>query len=79
LNINNAKYKNDKNPIDSECSCSTCQNYSRAYIHHLFDAKELLGYKLATIHNLHFFLDLMSQMRKAIKNNKFLELKNTWG
>ncbi|OGH76825.1 MAG: tRNA guanosine(34) transglycosylase Tgt [Candidatus Magasanikbacteria bacterium RIFOXYC2_FULL_40_16] len=78
LNINNAQYRNDKNPIDSDCKCSTCQNYSRAYIHHLFDAKELLGYKLATVHNLYFFLDLMRQIREAIKEDRFLELKKEW-
>ncbi|OGH58581.1 MAG: tRNA guanosine(34) transglycosylase Tgt [Candidatus Magasanikbacteria bacterium RIFCSPHIGHO2_01_FULL_33_34] len=78
LNINNTQYKTDKNPIDADCICSTCQNYSRAYIHHLFDTKELLGYKLATIHNLHFFINLMTDIRKSITENKFLELKKQW-
>lgn len=78
ININNAKYRDDKLPIDPECSCSTCKNYTRAYLNHLFKAEELLAYRLATIHNLHFFLNLMKQMREAIKENKFLELKKQW-
>lgn len=78
ININNAQFRNDKKPIDPGCLCSTCQSYSRAYIHHLFDTKELLAYKLATIHNLHFFLNLMKQIRAAIRDNKFLELKEEW-
>ncbi len=78
ININNAQYRDDKKPIDSGCKCSTCQNYSRAYIHHLFDAKELLAYRLATIHNLYFFLNLMHEIREAIKENRFLELKKEW-
>lgn len=78
ININNAKYRDDKLPIDPECTCSTCANYTRAYLNHLFKAEELLAYRLATIHNLHFFLDLMKQMREAIKENKFLELKKEW-
>ncbi|MDP2684569.1 MAG: tRNA guanosine(34) transglycosylase Tgt [bacterium] len=78
LNINNAQYRTDKKPIDSHCKCSTCKNYSRAYIHHLFDTKELLGYKLATVHNLQFFLDLMHEIREAIKDDRFLELKKEY-
>ena len=78
ININNSKYRTDQSPIDSTCSCSTCANYSRAYLHHLFKAEELLAYRLATIHNLHFFLNLMRKIRQAIKNNKFLELKKQW-
>lgn len=76
--ITNAKFTEDKSPIDLECSCTTCQNYSRAYLHHLFAANELLAYRLATIHNLHFFLKLMSDMREAIKEGRFLELKKEW-
>ena len=78
VNINNAQFRTDKKPIDPECICSTCVSYSRAYIHHLFDARELLAYKLATIHNLHFFLNLMKQIRDAIKEDRFLELKSEW-
>ena len=78
ININNAKYRDDKSPIDPLSTCSTCKNYTRAYLHHLFKAEELLAYRLATIHNLHFFLNLMREIRQAIKDNKFLELKKEW-
>lgn len=78
ININNAQFRADKKPIDPECVCPTCLNYSRAYIRHLFDARELLAYKLATTHNLHFFLNLMKQIRNAIKEGGFLELKEEW-
>lgn len=78
LNILNAKFKTDKSPIDLLCTCSTCQNYSRAYLNHLFKAEELLAYRLATIHNLHFFLNLMREIRQAIKEDRFLELKREW-
>jgi tRNA-guanine transglycosylase len=78
ININNAKYKKDKGPIDKECSCPTCKSYSRAYLHHLFSTSELLAYRLATIHNLHFFINLMSEIRRAIKENRFTELKKEW-
>lgn len=62
LNITNSKFKKDFRPIDENCGCYTCQNYSRAYLSHLFKLKELLGYRLATIHNLHFY---MKVVRKA--------------
>ena len=78
ININNAQFRTDPSPIDPACSCYTCETYSRAYIHHLFRAEELLAYRLATLHNLHFFLDLMREMRVAIKDDNFLELKKTW-
>ncbi len=78
LNITNAEFRNDKNPIDKKCTCSTCKNYSRAYLHHLFNTQEITGMRLATIHNVHFFLDLTKQMREAIKQDKFLELKKKW-
>ena len=78
LNILNAKFKNDSTPIDSKCTCSTCTNYTRAYLHHLFKTEELLAYRLSTIHNLHFLTDLMKQMRKAIKEDRFMELKKEW-
>ncbi|MEK7623142.1 MAG: tRNA guanosine(34) transglycosylase Tgt [Patescibacteria group bacterium] len=78
INITNATFKEDKNPIDPTCTCSTCQNYSRAYLHHLFDANELSAYRLATIHNLHFFLSLMRDIRSAIRENRLLELKKEW-
>lgn len=78
ISIENAEYREDTGPIDPECTCPTCTTYSRAYIHHLFRTKELLAFRLATIHNLHFLLRLMEQMREAIAQNRFLELKKEW-
>lgn len=70
IHITNAKYKNDFKPLDSNCSCYACQNFSRAYIRHLFMAKEQLGKTLATIHNLAFYLDLMKDIRSMITDSK---------
>ena len=78
ISITNARFRDDKLPIDPQCSCSTCKTYSRGYIHHLFAAQELLAYKLATIHNLHFLLELMREIRESIKQDRFLELKKEW-
>lgn len=75
MNIPNAKFRFDKGPIDEECSCYTCQNYSRSYLRHLYKSRELLSYRLNTIHNLHYYLDLMGQMRDAIREGRFLEFK----
>jgi len=75
VNINNAKFKTDTDPLDPECSCYTCKNYSRAYLHHLYRSRELLSYRLNTIHNLHYYLDLMQTMRTAILNDSFAEFK----
>ena len=75
FNVSNGSYKRDFNPIDSECKCYTCANYSRAYINHLFRAKEILGSTLATIHNLHFIVNLVDRMRISINNGDFSEFK----
>jgi len=66
INIMNAKYRTDKNPIEKGCQCYTCQNYSCAYLRHLFWAKEMLAGRLATIHNLYFMMELMKKIRKNI-------------
>jgi queuine tRNA-ribosyltransferase len=66
LNIRNACHKNDPNPLDQKCACPTCTNYSRAYLHHLAIAKEILGAMLLTWHNLQYYQDLMRSLRKAI-------------
>lgn len=71
LSIKNAPYKNDFRPLDDECKCYTCQYFSRAYIRHLFQSKEILGLQLATIHNLHFYQWLMKQVRLAILQGKY--------
>lgn len=75
LVIRNAKYRLDDKPLDPHCDCYTCQNYSRSYIRHLFNVKEILGPRLATIHNLHFLLKMMERIREAIRNDEFLALR----
>jgi queuine tRNA-ribosyltransferase len=75
ISITNAKYKNDLNPIEDNCNCYTCKNYSKAYLSHLFRAKEMLGATLATIHNIYFLNDLMEKIRDSILNEKFDEFK----
>ncbi len=75
INISNARFRLDENPVDGECSCYTCQNYSRAYLRHLYKSRELLSYRLNTIHNLHFYLDLIERMREAINQDSFMQFK----
>ncbi|NBO03495.1 MAG: tRNA guanosine(34) transglycosylase Tgt [Betaproteobacteria bacterium] len=71
LRLRNARYKDDEKPIDPGCSCYCCRDFSRAYLHHLQRVDEMLGAQLATIHNLHFYLDIMRQMREAIEEGRF--------
>ncbi len=71
LNIKNARYVEDEKPVDVHCNCYTCTNYSRAYLRHLFMAKEILAYRLNSIHNISYYCRLMSSMRSAIKDNNF--------
>ncbi|MBN2094351.1 MAG: tRNA guanosine(34) transglycosylase Tgt [Candidatus Zambryskibacteria bacterium] len=75
INILNAKFRNQMSPIETGCGCYTCQNYTVSYLAHLFRAKEMLAATLATIHNLYFLNNLMSQIREAILNDKFSEFK----
>ncbi|MEJ2414013.1 MAG: tRNA guanosine(34) transglycosylase Tgt, partial [Sulfurimonas sp.] len=75
LNIKGAKYKEDEAPIDPECECITCKTYSRAYINHLFRSREIAYFRLATIHNLHYYLNLMREVRQAILEDRFAEFK----
>ncbi|MEY8304654.1 tRNA guanosine(34) transglycosylase Tgt [Anaerosalibacter bizertensis] len=75
LVIRNAKYAKDFGPLDPECDCYTCRNYSRAYIRHLFNVNEILGSRLATIHNLYFLIKLMENIREAIKDDRLLEYR----
>lgn len=79
IDITNARYANDKLPVDPLLENNPLNNYSRAYLHHLFKSNELLAYKLATKHNLFYLLDLMKQMRASIKEDRFLQFKNEWG
>jgi len=73
LNIKNSAFIKDFSPISKNCTCSTCKNYSRAYLHHLFVAQEITGLRLATIHNVHFMLELMRQARQAILEDRYSE------
>lgn len=75
ISIRNNPYKSDHEPIDPTCDCYSCQNFSRAYLRHLFNAKEILALQLATIHNLRFYLNLISEAREMILLDKFLEWK----
>ena len=69
--IKQAQYRRDERPIDSDCGCTVCKRYSRAYLHHLFNVKEMLGARLNTIHNLWYFADLMQQVRSSIERGTF--------
>jgi queuine tRNA-ribosyltransferase len=71
LNIKNSSYAEDERPIEPGCGCYTCQRFSRAYLRHLFLARELLVYRLLTLHNLHYYLHLMAAMREAIDRGSF--------
>jgi queuine tRNA-ribosyltransferase len=71
VNIRNSAWHADVNPLDPNCSCYTCKNYSRSYLRHLDRCNEILGSRLNTIHNLHFYLDLMRTIRKAIAEGRF--------
>jgi len=75
LKIKNARYKDDPAPLDETCSCYCCKNFSRAYLHHLHRSKEILGARLNTIHNLHYYLNLMQEIRDAIDADRFNEFR----
>jgi queuine tRNA-ribosyltransferase len=75
LSIKNSQFKEDESPVDDECDCYTCKNFSRAYLRHLFVAKEILALQLASIHNLRFYLNLMAEARKMILEDRFTEWK----
>jgi len=70
LTIKNARYADDERPLDEECQCYTCSRFSRAYLRHLFMAREILAYRLNTIHNLYYYTHLMSEMREAIREDR---------
>jgi len=75
INIKSKRYELDTTPIDSECNCMVCQNYSRAYLRHLLRSKELTYFRLASIHNLYYYLDLMAKMRESILKGEFEKFK----
>ena len=76
INLFNAKFEDDANPIEEGCQCPTCRNYSRAYVRHLLKAKEMLGMRLCVLHNLYFYNHLMEEIRDAIENHRYEEFKN---
>jgi len=72
LQIKNRRHATDEQPIEDDCQCYTCTRFSRAYLRHLFMARELLAYRLNTLHNLYYYLNLMAEMRSAIDRGDFL-------
>ncbi len=78
LNIKNEKYKTDDRPIDPDCDCPVCRSFSRAYLRHLFAAGEMLGMRLAVMHNLYFYNDLMAKIRQALDEGRFTEFHRTY-
>jgi queuine tRNA-ribosyltransferase len=78
LNILNAALREDAGPLDAQCPCATCAHFSRAYIHHLFRSRELLGIRLISLHNVAFLLDLMRQIRASIVDGSFAALRDEW-
>lgn len=75
IQMKNARFKDDPEPLDAECHCYTCRNFSRAYLRHLFTAKELLAYELASVHNLSFYLALVREARQNILAGTYKEWK----
>jgi len=78
VSIKRTEYKSDSSPLDNNCDCYTCRNYSRGYLRHIFLAKEILSMRLNTIHNLHFYFNFFRNMRKSIMGNKFREFQIQW-
>ena len=78
VKIRNAKYKKDTGPLDPNCACSTCSNYSRSYLHHLQKTNEILGSRLNTLHNLFYYQELMQSMRSAIQTNTFSTFRKSF-
>ena len=78
LNIKNARHQDDPRPLDENCTCPTCQNYSRAYLHHVFRAQEIISSMLLTWHNLHYYQELMGEMRAAIAVQDFAGFETTF-
>ena len=76
IKIRNAKHKKDTRPLDPNCKCSTCCNYSRSYLHHLQKTNEILGARLNTMHNLFYYQHLMKLIRISIENNTFTEFRD---
>jgi len=75
VKIRNARHREDDAPLDADCGCETCRNYSRAYLHHLDRCNEILGARLNTLHNLHYYLTLMRRIRAAIEEGRWSEFE----
>ena len=75
MSVRNAAYTEDFTPLDKDCSCYTCKNFSRAYLRHLFNTSEILGLRLVSLHNVYFYLEMMRNIRQAIERDRFTEFK----
>ena len=78
IKLKNSRYRNDLRPLDPSCTCYACRNFSRAYLHHLHKVGEILGARLNTIHNLHYYLTLMQEIRDALEAGTFEAWKQTF-
>ena len=78
INLRNSRYRDDTAPLDPDCVCDTCRHYSRAYLSHLHRCNEILGARLATLHNLHYYQTLMAEMREAIAGDRFQQFTAAW-
>ena len=74
VKIRNARYRDDARPLDERCACTACRNFTRAYLHHLQKANEILGARLNTLHNLHYYQELMRELRAAIEAGRLAEV-----
>jgi queuine tRNA-ribosyltransferase len=78
INLRNARFATDKNPIEADCNCYTCRTFSMAYLRHLIVAKEILALRLTTLHNLHFMLEIMRRIRQSILDGTFAAYKQAF-
>ena len=78
INLKNAKYERDSGPIDPQCDCPVCRRYSRAYLRHLFKAEEMLAMRLAVLHNLYFYNQLMAKIRQALDEDRFAQFRSEY-
>ena len=78
IKLKNSRYRNDLRPLDPTCNCYTCRNFSRSYLHHLHKVGEILGARLNTIHNLHYYLTLMQEIRDSLEAGTFEAWKQTF-
>jgi len=78
ISIKREEFRSDSGPLDPECNCETCRNYSRGYLRHMFLSREILSMRLNTIHNLAFYLQFFRNMRRSIEEGTFAAFKNKW-